>query len=121
MKTRFIISVVFLALLAFAATEYDDKNEGDANNNFYYHGISFKRGGLKGVVEVLGEMENNTGENYSAAFFDFTVYNADEKVIAVDTFSITNFQNDTKRSIKLFLEFELQDLAAYKIDYSFGV
>ncbi|MDP8238528.1 MAG: FxLYD domain-containing protein [Candidatus Hatepunaea meridiana] len=77
-----------------------------AGSNFYYKNInivdSFTDAEDSGV-NIMGEIENKSGYQYTVVTFSISVYNLDGKVIALEQFYINNIYQEQTKAFKVQL------------------
>jgi hypothetical protein len=89
-----------------------------AGGGFYYKNVSFKSSYIG--TEMIGEMSNFSGKDYSSVMFAVSVYDADEKLLATDYAIIANFPNGSTKSFTVLFIDDLPSTIKYKIQYELG-
>ena len=123
MNIRNVAGVICLSFFFLAATSEDvtDHNDGDAGKGFTYRSVSFKDADY-GDIWVMGEIENQSGSDYSMVGFDVTIYDAEEKVIGVGLIMIMNIKKNGKRPFKESVaDVKMKMIDSFKVDFNTGM
>jgi len=89
-----------------------------ADAGFYYKNVSFKKTPIG--TEMIGEMSNFSGKDYSSVIFDVSIYDVDGKLIAISSAAILNFPHGSTKSFTVYFMENLPSNVQYKIQYELG-
>ena len=95
----------------------DDKGLS-ADAGFYYKNVSFKETSIG--TEMIGEMSNFSGKDYSYVMFVVSVYDVDGKLIETNSALISNFPHGSTKSFTVYFTETLPSDVQYKIQYELG-
>jgi len=85
---------------------------------FIYDNISF--GSQLGMTEIIGEMTNDSGQNYSLINFLLSVYDQDRNLLATGYINISDFENGETKSFSGLIDIDVNKIAKYRIQYDSG-
>jgi hypothetical protein len=93
----------------------------DILGGFAYKNVSFKPGPGE-YVDVIGEMTNKSGRDYTLANFVVSVYNANDNLLATGYIMISNLlSGQTKSFYSPMIEANYNAIKRYKIDFENGL
>lgn len=88
-----------------------------AGSGFFYKQVRFSDQG-DGLVEVVGELVNQSGKDYTTALFNLNVYSKDGQLLAVTPVMLSSSEaGSTKSFTALFTESFPQGFT-YKLEFS---
>ena len=96
---------------------YNDLEDSFYSNGFKFSNVSFKD--YAGMTKVIGEIENNTGKDYSASTFIISVYDGD-KLVETGNIVVSNISDDQKKSFEGIIDIPISDFDTYDIQFENG-
>ena len=106
---------VLLCLLFFSSLS---RAETEISGGFSYDNVSFKE--EFGMVNVIGEMTNNSGTNYTLANFLVSVYGDDGKLIGTGYINMSNLLNGQTKTFNGLVDANYSAISKYKIQFENG-
>jgi len=91
-----------------------------AGDGFYYRNIRFKNNADLGLCDIIGEMKNESGQDYSAVSFQFSAYNSSGELLATTPLILSNFGNGQTKSFNDMIAESLEGRFNYKISFDNG-
>ena len=87
-------------------------------NDFTYKNVSVKS--KNGYVELIGEVTNNTGKDFTIANFVVSLYGENSSLLAVGSISMSNLAHGQTKSFRSIVEADHSKMKEYKIDFENG-
>lgn len=87
-------------------------------DGFSYRGVRFSS--EYGITTALGEVRNDSGQDYEFASFSLNVYDASGSLIAVDTVLLTNFGTGQVKSFDALFTESLDGKASISMSFNTG-
>ncbi|KXS41417.1 MAG: hypothetical protein AWU54_1638 [Candidatus Frackibacter sp. T328-2] len=111
MKKKVLVSIIIsLLLISFSSVALADTDIADGD--FTYDNVSIKYSDDK--IEIMGEMTNNSGEDYEMAHFIITLYKFSDEIIDVDDIFISNFNDGETKTFETII---YKDYSNYHHDF----
>ncbi len=85
---------------------------------FIYDNIRFR--GQLDMTEIIGEMTNDSGQNYSLINFMVSVYDKDSNLLATGYINISDFADGETKSFSGLIDIDFNKIAKYRIQYDSG-
>jgi len=85
---------------------------------FIYDNISFRD--FVGMTEIIGEMTNDTGQDYSLANFMVSVYDDEGKLLATSYINMMNFEHGETKTFTGLVDINVGQVKQYRIQYESG-
>ena len=101
---------------AMSKDESDPEQYDKTTSEFLYENIHFKKS-VFGGVDVIGEIANNSGKDYSFAMFKISLYDTNNRLLGIGNIVIPNLGNGQKKSFETMIEVEMSAIDKYKIDF----
>lgn len=89
-----------------------------AEEDFSYNNISYKD--QFGHTEVIGEITNNSGQDFKLALFNVNAYDNNNNLLGVGTASIMNFTARQTKTFTAFVDAPHEDVDTIRIQYEAG-
>ena len=96
-----------------------DQSEENDFKDFIYNNVKFKNSLNR--VEVIGEITNNSGKDYSYATYMVSVYDNSGQLVDTGSLFINNLKDGQTKSFIGFLDTKLSAFEDYKIQFETGM
>jgi len=105
----------------FPEEEVEKPKERSCGGGFYRTNISFKSYEWTDMTEIIGEIINRSGKDYSMIIFIISTYDKNDKLLSSQQFLMNDLENGQKKSFSELIDVKENEISKYSIKFDTGM